>query len=126
MLDKNLDEANNQYQIAIRNHLIHIDTLLSVQSSRMQGLMEEFRRDVGILETEFLTERSEMEQTHHDHLKELNDMIETVKEEDRRKAEEIRTEEQAFREEIKNKNLEELQHMKFGLEAKQTKHYTEL
>jgi len=27
-----------------------------------------------------------MEQTHHDHLKELNDMIETVKEEDRRKA----------------------------------------
>jgi hypothetical protein len=34
-----------------------------------------------------LTEREEMEQTHHDHLKELNDMIETVKEEDRRKAE---------------------------------------
>ena len=67
-----------------------------------------------------------MEQTHHDHLKELNDMIETVKEEDRRKAEEIRTEEQAFREQIKNKNLEELQHMKFNLEAKQTKHYTEL
>ena len=53
-------------------------------------------------------------------------MIETVKEEDRRKAEEIRTEEQAFREEIKNKNLEELQHTKFNLEAKQTKHYTEL
>jgi hypothetical protein len=67
-----------------------------------------------------------MEQTHHDHLKELNDMIDTVKEEDRRKAEETRTEEQAFREEIKNKNLEELQHMKFNLEAKQTKHYTEL
>jgi hypothetical protein len=39
MLDKNLDEANNQYQIAIRNHLIHIDTLLSVQNSRIQGLM---------------------------------------------------------------------------------------
>jgi hypothetical protein len=33
-----------------------------------------------------VTEREEMEQTHHDHLKELNDMIETVKEEDRRKA----------------------------------------
>jgi dynein regulatory complex subunit 2 len=87
MLDKNLDEANNQYQIAIRNHLIHIDTLLSVQSSRIQGLMEEFRRDVTILEDEYLTERQEMEQTHQDHLKELNDMIETVKEEDRRKSE---------------------------------------
>ena len=91
MLDKNLDEANSQYQIALRNHLIHIDTLLSVQNSRVQGLMEEFRRDVNILEQEYLTERQEMEQTHHDHLKELNDMIDTVKEEDRRKAEEIRT-----------------------------------
>lgn len=30
MLDKNLDEANVQYQIAIRNHLIHIDTLSEV------------------------------------------------------------------------------------------------
>jgi len=56
-----------------------------------------------------------MEQTHHDHIKELNDMIETVREEDRRKAEDTKNEEQAFREEIKNKNLEELQHMKFNL-----------
>lgn len=80
MLDKNLDEADNQYQIALRNHLIHIETLFTVQASRMHGLMEEFRRDVGILEDEYQTERDEMEQTHHDHLKELNDMIETVRE----------------------------------------------
>ena len=50
MLDKNLDEAENQYQIAIRNHLIHIETLMSVQNSRIHGLQEEFRRDVSILE----------------------------------------------------------------------------
>lgn len=49
MLDKNLDEAENQYQIAIRNHLIHIETLFAVQNSRIQGLQEEFRRDIGIL-----------------------------------------------------------------------------
>jgi hypothetical protein len=126
MLDKNLDEANNQHQIALRNHLIHIDSLFSLQGSRLHGLMQEFGRDVALLEQEYLSERDEMEHTHYDHLKELNDMIDTVKEEDRRKAEEAKTEEQAFREEIKNKNLEELQHMKFNLEAKQTKHYTEL
>ncbi len=38
-----------------------------------------------------------MEKTHHDHLKELNDMIETVKEEDKRRFEENKTEEQGFR-----------------------------
>ena len=85
MLDKNLDEADNQFQIAVRNHLIHIETLLSVQDSRMRGLNEEFRRDVSILESEFMTEREEMERTHAAHIKELNDMIETVKEEDRKK-----------------------------------------
>ena len=80
MLDKNLDEAENQYQIAIRNHPINIESLLSVQDSRMMGLQQEFRRDVSILETEYMTERDEMERNHHNHLKELNDMIETVKE----------------------------------------------
>ena len=32
-----------------------------------------------------------MERTHNSHIKELNDMIETVKEEDRRKFEETKT-----------------------------------
>ena len=40
MLDKNLDEADNQYQIALRNHLLQIETLSSVQGSRMRGLQE--------------------------------------------------------------------------------------
>ena len=53
-------------------------------------------------------------------------MIDTVKEEDRKKMEETKTEEQTFREDIKNKNLEEQNHLKFNLESKQTKHYTEL
>ena len=47
-----------------------------------------------------------MERTHNAHIKELNDMIDTVKEEDRKKMEETKTEEQTFREDIKNKNLE--------------------
>ena len=126
MLDKNLDEADNQFQIAVRNHLIHIETLLSVQDSRIRGLSEEFKRDVSILESEFMSEREEMERTHASHVKELNDMIETVKEEDRKKFEETKTQEQTFREDIKNKNLEEQNHLKFNLESKQTKHYTEL
>ena len=126
MLDKNLDEADNQFQIAVRNHLIHIETLLSVQDSRMRGLNEEFRRDVSILESEFMAEREDMEKTHAAHIKELNNMIETVKEEDRKKFEETKTQEQTFREDIKNKNLEDQNHLKFNLESKQTKHYTEL
>lgn len=53
-------------------------------------------------------------------------MIDTVKEEDKKKLDETKSEEQAFREEIKNKNIEDQNHMKLSLESKQTKYFTEL
>ena len=42
MLDRDLDEAEEQYQMALRNHLIHIDDLINLQNSRLRGLDEEF------------------------------------------------------------------------------------
>ena len=53
MLDKNLDEAEDQYQIALRNHLIHIDQLLALQDSRLGAMNIEFERDARIIEEEF-------------------------------------------------------------------------
>lgn len=49
MLDKNLDEAEEQFQMALRNHMVHIDQLLMLQDSRLKGLNEEFEKDVNIL-----------------------------------------------------------------------------
>jgi hypothetical protein len=40
MLDKNLDEAEDQYQMALRNHLIHMENLMNVQEARIRGLQE--------------------------------------------------------------------------------------
>lgn len=60
MIDKNLDEAEDQYQMALLNHLIHIENLMAVQEARIQGLHEEFKRDVKILEDEYSIEREEM------------------------------------------------------------------
>lgn len=54
----------------------------------MRGLSEEFNRDISILESEFDLEREDMIKTHKTQLKELEDMIETVKEEDKKKTEE--------------------------------------
>lgn len=48
-------------------------------------------------------------------------MIETVKDEEKKKAEDAKNEHQAFREDTKNKNLEETNHMKMLLDARQTK-----
>ena len=51
MYDRDLDEAEEQYQMALRNHLIHIDDLIALQESRLRGLKEEFERDVKIIKT---------------------------------------------------------------------------
>lgn len=99
---------------------------MQLQDARMRGLAEEFNRDVNILETEFDLEREEMIKTHKTQLKELDDMIETVKEEDKKKTEEAQNEFSQYKEETKNKNLEETNVMKIILETKQTKYYTEL
>jgi len=60
MLDKNLDEADEQYQMALRNHLIHIDELIALQDSRLAAMESEFERDVKIIEDEYNTEREEI------------------------------------------------------------------
>jgi hypothetical protein len=44
--------------MALRNHLIHVDELIALQSSRLRGLNEEFDRDINIIKTEFDGEKS--------------------------------------------------------------------
>jgi dynein regulatory complex subunit 2 len=53
MLDKNLDEADEQYQMALRNHLIHLDELIALQDSRLTAMQNEFDRDTRIIVDEF-------------------------------------------------------------------------
>lgn len=126
LLDKNLDEAEDQFQMALKNHLMHVESLMSVQEARIRGLQDEFRRNVEILQYEYEKERTDMEKTHNSQIKELEDTIQTVKEEQRRIMEEAKQQEQAYREEVKNWNLEEESSMKTTLDTKQGNHFTEL
>lgn len=100
MLDKNLDEADEQYQMALRNHLIHIDELIALQDSRLSAMETEFLRDVRILEDEyntvfwnfqsffsnFVQEREEIGSIHRRQIQELDELIETIDEDAKAKA----------------------------------------
>ena len=82
MLDRDLDEAEEQYQMALRNHLIHVDELIELQTSRLRGLEEEFQRDIEIVQSEFDGEKSDIKSSHAMERRELKDMIETIEEEE--------------------------------------------
>ena len=83
MYDRDLDEAEEQYQMALRNHLIHIDDLIALQESRLRGLKEEFERDVKIIKNEYDREKEDIERSHDLETSEMREMIETIEEEEK-------------------------------------------
>merc|ERR1719446_516832 len=57
MLDRDLDEAEEQHQVAVRSHLLNVDRLLEIQKSRLEAVEDDFKRDVETLQQEFELER---------------------------------------------------------------------
>ena len=115
MLDRDLDEAEEQFQMALRNHLIHVDDLIDLQNSRLRGLHEEFERDVRIIKEEFDIEKKEISDSHNQERQELKDLIKTIEEEETNKLTEMKDTYDNTREEIKNMNVEDLEGMKHDL-----------
>jgi hypothetical protein len=53
MLDRDLEEAEEQYQLAVRSHLVVVDNLLDLQYSHMQALEQQYNTDLAALQEEF-------------------------------------------------------------------------
>merc|ERR1719392_378007 len=64
MLDRDLDEAEEQHQVAVRSHLLNVDRLLEIQQSRLQALEDDFQKDVSTLQEEFRIEREQIMEKH--------------------------------------------------------------
>ena len=82
--------------MALRNHLIHSEHLDQLQEARLRGLNEEFNRDLLILEEEFMLEKQDMEVNHKNKIKELEDMIDTINDENAKKCDEAKNEFQSY------------------------------
>ena len=115
MLDRDLDEAEEQYQMALRNHLIHIDDLIALQQSRLRGLHEEFERDVKIIKEEFDREKADIEKSHELETSELSEMIATIEEEEKAKMKQINEDFLSEKERTRNMNVEACEKMKHDL-----------
>lgn len=115
MLDRDLEEADEQYQMALKNHKIRIDQLIAIQNARLRGLHEEFERDLSILKSEFDQEKTDIGNAHEMEKRELEDMITTIEEEENAKLLKLKDDFEGLREETKNEKTEELESMKHDL-----------
>eukprot|EP00949_MAST-11_sp_MAST-11-sp1_P000330 g330.t1 len=117
MLDRDLEESEEQYQMALRAHLQNIDTLIDLQDSRLLALENEFENDLRTLEDEFNAEREEIIAQHKAEKQELTDIMSAVEADERDRESEAKQEHEQQREEIRNKNLEDINVLRITLES---------
>jgi len=118
MLDRDLDEAEEQHQVAVRAHLLNVDRLIAIQRSRVEALEQEFKQEVATIEQEFQTERDALLNRHSLEKRELQIIVQEVEAEEEQQRNQEVTEFQAQYEIIRNKNIEEDHQMRSNLEEK--------
>ncbi|CAD7927367.1 unnamed protein product [Amoebophrya sp. A120] len=118
MLDRDLDEAEEQHQFAIRTHLLNMETLMEIQQSRLEELQQDFRKEVEAIETDWSGEKTELGQSAEKRKRELKHLVMEVMNEEKNKEQLDLTEHQSLYELIRNKNIEEDHQMRSNLEEK--------
>lgn len=118
MLDRDLDEAEEQHQVAVRSHLLNVDRLLEVQNSRLLALDHDFKRDVAALQEEFRIEREQIQEKHALEKRELSLIVEMVEKEEKNREQADVTDHLSHFEFIRNRNIEDDHQMRSSLEEK--------
>ena len=116
MLDRDLEESEEQHQMALRSHLQNIDVLIDLQDARLLALENDFEADLRTLEDEFNAEREEIEKQHATEQTELLDIMSAVEADERERETEARHEHEQIREEIAW-NTEEINVLRITLES---------
>ena len=76
MLDRDLDEAEEQYQTGHRSHTLNIDTLVDLFQQKVQQLEYEFEASLRSLSNDCENERSAVKTKHNADRSELCDILE--------------------------------------------------
>ena len=117
MLDRDLEDSEEQYQMALRGHSQIVDSLMDLQYMRMKDLHENFLQNLKVLEDEFESEFTEIANTNSRHRKEMSDMMDAMESEFAEVEAEAKHDFESQREEIKNKNSEDYNVLKISLES---------
>lgn len=99
ILDRDLEDSEEQYQMALRAHLLIVDKLIDLHNARLRGIEYDFEKDLQVLRDshvvpstillhaltrvmcsqelrdEFGSERMEVDRSHAAHKKELLDIM---------------------------------------------------
>jgi len=116
-LVKDLEEAEEQYCMALRSHLQNVDHLITLQNQRLEKLEKEYVNELESLQLEFEEEQESMKSLHEQEMTDLADILFAMEQNVGERENEAKAEFQSLRDEIKNKNLEEKHALRVQLET---------
>lgn len=116
MLMNDLDEAEEQYRLALRTHLQNIDALIELQNQRMADLDSEFETDLKELKQEFEDEKAIIRAKHDKEVERLNAIMSAIRKDAEEQDNEITQDFSQKRDETRDKEQEEYNVLKQMLE----------
>jgi len=116
MLDRDLEEADEQHQMALRSHLQNVDALVKLQTSRLLAMEQQAEKDLLMIEQEFKYEFDDMKASHKRLTKEMKDVSDALEKQLLLAEQELRTEFEGLQADYRGKHEEEKQVMKVELE----------
>lgn len=116
-LATDIEEAEEQYGLAFRNHLQRMDDVIDLQRSRLDSLEKEYSDEKETLKKEFDGEFDRVSEARKAEQKMLQDVSFAMEQEFSERESDARQDFQSMRDEIKNKNLEEKHALRIQLEA---------
>ncbi|VDI16575.1 Hypothetical predicted protein [Mytilus galloprovincialis] len=118
-LAKDLQEAEEQYAMALRSHLQAVDSLFDIQEERLNKLQIYYEDELALIQEEFDTERALMIEQHGIEMNDIADILFAMDQNFQDRENEARAEFESFCDEIKNKDTEEKHGLKVLLFEKQ-------
>jgi len=117
MLDRDLEEAEEQFQMANRSNVQNIDRLIDLHDSRLLALENEFEKELRILDEEFAVEKAAIVKQHSIERAEMEGLMALVEAENNDEEQEALQEHEQQREMIRNRNLEEINVLRITLDS---------
>lgn len=136
MMSRDLEEAEDQYQMELSNHLTNVDKLIALHDSRLKTLEQYFRNELNSINDLYIADKELIINKLQQEKKTLTSIINSVEQEEKERESEVRFRNQnsclsitivyllqikqsfeLIRDEIRNRNLEDINMLRIALDA---------
>lgn len=117
MIDRDLEEAEDQYQMSLRSNLMNIDQLIKLHDTRLYSLERGFQDELATQQKDFNEEKEKITKKFMQEKKELIAIVEAVEQQEEEVESEAKHAFEQLREEIRNRNGEDINMLRINLDT---------